>query len=108
MAALRTAARLKPDDPAIHLVRGLYFQESGDPQHALEEVRKSVELAPQVPQAHYELGLLLRQRMELENAAGEVRKAIELRPADGPSLPNLAQILGPKEKPTESQQALRN
>jgi len=45
--------------------------------------------------------------MELEGAAGEFRKAIELSPADGPSLPNLAQLLGLQGKTKASQEAMR-
>ena len=106
-AALDDAARLKPDDPALHYVRGLYFKSQGDPEKALTELRRSIQLAPQVPEAHYEMGLLLRQRGELESAAGEFRKAIELSPADGPSLLNLAQILGLQGKRAESEEVIR-
>ena len=53
------------------------------------------------------MGLLLRQRRELESAAGEFRKAIALSPADGPSLLNLAQILGLQAKAAESQEVMR-
>ena len=45
--------------------------------------------------------------MELENAAGEFRKAIKLSPADGPSLLNLAQILGLQGKTKASHEAMR-
>ena len=62
---------------------------------------------PRAPEAHYELGLLLRQRGELDAAAAEFRKAIDLSPTDGPSLLNLAQILGLQGKTEESQQAIR-
>jgi len=44
--------------------------------------------------------------MELEGAAGEFRKAIKLSPADGPSLLNLAQVLGLQEKTKASQEAM--
>jgi Flp pilus assembly protein TadD len=53
------------------------------------------------------MGLLLRQKGELESAAAEFRKAIELSPADGPSLLNLAQILGLQGKTSESQEVMR-
>jgi tetratricopeptide (TPR) repeat protein len=43
----------------------------------------------------------------LEAAAAQFRRAIELSPSDGPSLLNLAQILGLQGKTEESQQAMR-
>ena len=65
------------------------------------------QLAPRAPEAHYELGLLLRQKGDLEAAATEFRRAIELSPSDGPSLLNLAQILGLQGKTEESHQAMQ-
>src|SRR5437667_4342930 len=107
MDALQTAARLSPNDPAIHYVKGLYFKTKADLQQAIHEFRRSIQLAAKVPEAHYELGLLLRQRGELESAAGEFRKAIELSPADGQSPLNLAQILQRQGKAAESRDVIQ-
>jgi tetratricopeptide (TPR) repeat protein len=49
----------------------------------------------------------LRQKGDLEAAAREFRRAIELSPSDGPSLLNLAQILGLQGKTEESHQAMQ-
>jgi tetratricopeptide (TPR) repeat protein len=105
-AALSRVAELKPNDPALHYVKGLYFKGRGNPEKALKEFQTSVRMAPRVPEPHYELGLLLRERGELENAADEFRKVIELNPGDGPSFLNLGQILGREGKTAESQELL--
>jgi tetratricopeptide (TPR) repeat protein len=94
----RRRRTLKPDDPALHYVRGLWFKSHGDPVKVFAEFKRSTQIAPQVPETHYEIGLLLRQRGELVSAVGESRKAIELSPTDDLRFSTLLRFLGCKAR----------
>jgi tetratricopeptide (TPR) repeat protein len=76
--ALREAARIRPDDPAVHghLGRALVIQ--GRLDEAVSEWRKAVTLKPDLAPAHDELAIVLAKQGKRDEAIAEWREAIRL------------------------------
>lgn len=89
---LAKAAWLKPEDPRLHVFRGLGYYRFGRFEESAAELRVAVELDPLNAQGWYNLGLAEIARDRLEPALDAFRKAIEANPIDVLALNNLAYL----------------
>lgn len=48
----------KPNDPVLHMLKGIYFHRKGDRNIALQAYKKAVAIDPNYSEANYNLGLL--------------------------------------------------
>ena len=60
---------------------GGIFYENGNPDRAIEEVRKSIALMPHNAKAYYNLGSALVEKGQFKEAEKNFRKALEIKPA---------------------------
>ncbi|MCC6694576.1 MAG: tetratricopeptide repeat protein [Candidatus Hydrogenedentes bacterium] len=85
--ALDKAAQAGPDEPQVHLQRGIYFETHGDFAAALQEYRRLLELRPDDPIGNNNLAYCLLS----SNADPEEARAHALRAAE--ALPNDAHVM---------------
>jgi tetratricopeptide (TPR) repeat protein len=85
-AALRTAAVLAPDLPAVRWMFGAYLSREGLYLEAMTELEAASNLAPEDPVVAYELGVALALQGELAKALDAVARSVDLDQGEGWSL----------------------
>ncbi|MCC6490361.1 MAG: tetratricopeptide repeat protein [Candidatus Hydrogenedentes bacterium] len=81
--ALDKAAQAGPNEPQVHLQRGIYFETQGDLAAAQEEYRRLLELRPDDPIGNNNLAYcLLSSNSDAEEARGHALRAAEALPND--------------------------
>ncbi len=89
---LEKAAFLKPEDPRLHVFRGLGFYRFGKLEEAAGELRLAIKLDESNGQAWYNLGLLEMSRNKVDAGIEAFEKAVATNPHDILALNNLAYI----------------
>lgn len=89
---LEAAARLRPEDPRLHVFRALGLYRFGQFDRAVEELRLALELDPANASAWYNLGLAEVARGRIEPALAALEKAVTLNGRDILALNNLAYL----------------
>lgn len=79
------ALRFAPDDPAVHLLFGIYLLQKGDSSAAIERLKTAERMNPNEMNVQYNLGLALVQTGDLDSAVQHAKKAYSL----GHPLPGL-------------------
>lgn len=70
-----------PRDIAFaHFIRGLAYEQRGELENAIRELREVLHLQPNFAYAHHRLGVALRRRGDLDGAIAQLREAIRLEP----------------------------
>ena len=72
------AIRYRPDDPNVHLLRGIYLMRTGKREAALEDLEAARERAADNANVHYNLGLAYFDAKDYEKALKHAKKAYEL------------------------------
>ena len=76
-ARLEHAARIRPEDTGVRLLRGKLFRDEGSLTEATEEFLAVLQQDPHHAEAHYLLGVLYQGSKQLKSAAESYNKAIE-------------------------------
>lgn len=92
LGSLEKAALLKPEDPRLHVFRGLGFYRFGKFEESVGELRLALQLDPANSQAWYNLGLAEIARGRVEAAFEAFEKAVNANPRDVLALNNLAYL----------------
>ncbi len=87
---LEKAALLKPEDPRLHVFRGLGFYRFGKFEESVAELRLAIKLDPASSQAWYNLGLAEIARGRTDAALEAFEKAVAANQRDVLALNNLA------------------
>ena len=72
------AVRFRPNDPTVHLLRGIYYHWLNQFDKAMEAYRQSETLYPKSADLKYNLGLLFIDRAEYETARKYAKEAYDL------------------------------
>ncbi len=83
----------RPDAADILELLGILKGQQGDPERALELIRRAIALKGEVPRYHLNLATTLLDLNRLEDAAASFRRAHELEPESVPALASLAETL---------------
>lgn len=106
MEELEAAARLDPDDPVIHLERGVGRVLSEEMEAATHAFGRSAELAPGDGWALVLLGLSWLELDELEEASRALEEGARLRPVDLEAQLLAALVLGGQGREAEALEML--
>jgi len=68
LGRLSRAARLRPDDPEIHLLKAQVVWQQGALSLAESSLRQAIEIDPDSGEAYFQLGLLLEQKGRVDEA----------------------------------------
>jgi cytochrome c-type biogenesis protein CcmH/NrfG len=79
---LQEAVRNKPNDPRLHYLLGLKYQNQGNDRQALKAYQKAVSLNPQYTEAFLALGAVKSVLGDQDGAVKAIKKAIQLDPKD--------------------------
>lgn len=79
-ARLEHAARIRPEDTGVRLLRGKLFRDEGLLTEATEEFLAVLQQNPHHAEAHYLLGVLYQGSKQLKSAAKSYNRAIENDP----------------------------
>lgn len=91
--AIKAAARLRPDDPEVHVQQGILACRRGRWKDAIEPLQRGVAGAPQHVAAHYYIGEALARADQLEKARQAYERAAELDPENWRALKGIGIIL---------------
>lgn len=91
--ALKRAAALAPDEPAVAQALGEAYGRQGKFTEALAAFRSAVAADPNFAEGHNNLGTTLLRLGDAEGAEKELREAVRLRPESPAMLVNLASFL---------------
>lgn len=81
LARLREAVAVDPAFPTAHLrLAGALRESGGDPDEAMEALRRVLRLDPECAEAHYEMGLTLERAGREAAALEEFRIAVDMAP----------------------------
>lgn len=106
----RNYVRLKPNDPAGHVMLGTVYQQLGDYAKAKPELELGAARAPDDFEARYQLGLVLARMGEPEQALPQLQKAVALKPGDRAAQYQLVSVLrslGRSQELTQTVEQLR-
>jgi choline-sulfatase len=92
LSHLEIAAKLRPEDPRLHVFRALGLYRFGKFDQSVDELRLALKLDPSHASAWYNLGLAEVARGRLDAALEALEKAVELNPRDILALNNLAYL----------------
>jgi serine/threonine-protein kinase len=91
-AAVDRAASLAPDDPHVHLVRGIFrYHAYLDYDGALLEMREAARLDPGRAEVHEWIGYVQRRAGQVSEAIASLERAVELDPQSGRLMGGLAE-----------------
>jgi len=85
-----------PDLAIWHQHRGKAFEQQGELDKAVAEVRKELEIDPRYGDGYNFLGKLLEKQGKIDEAIGVYRKVLELEPDNHVAMNNLGFLLGGK------------
>ncbi len=91
--ALTAAAKLRPDDPEVHVQTGILTCRRARWKDAIEPLERGIAGAPHHAQAHYYLGEALNHADRLEEAMASYRHAAELDPENWRALKGIGIVL---------------
>ncbi|MFP5229679.1 MAG: tetratricopeptide repeat protein [Acidobacteriota bacterium] len=93
LAPARDYVRLKPGDPAGHVLLGMVYRGLGDYAQAEPELELGAARTPDDFEAHYQLGFVLAKLGKPNQALPQLRKAVALNPGDKSAQFQLAAVL---------------
>lgn len=91
--AIKAAAKLRPDDPEVHVQSGILACRRGRWKDAIEPLQKGVAGNPEHPTAHYYIGEALNHADRLEEARAAYERASELDPENWRALKGVGVVL---------------
>lgn len=77
ISTIALAAEIRPDDPAVHFLRGRLLMAAGDLDEAEPALRRSVEIEPLFAKPYLALARLLHERGDLAGAAEQYRAYLD-------------------------------
>ncbi len=80
-ASVEEAARLNPDLPGLHTLRGNIMDSAGDREGAIGEFQKAVAINPNDFEAELRWGAILYSHRKLDEAAAHVKRSLEIEPS---------------------------
>jgi serine/threonine-protein kinase len=107
---LRLAERLaaeRPDNPWVHVIRGLALAAHGEHKDAETAYRRAIQQMPALPEAHNQLGIALASQGRDKEAEEAFREAARLKPGDPRPHYNLGLSLQVQGRYKDSEPALR-
>lgn len=100
---LTNALKKRPDDTSLLYARGMFYQELGREEAALNDMREVLRLAPDHADALNFIGYLYAERQEnLEDAERMIRRAMAQKPEEGYIQDSLGYILFLRGKNAEA------
>lgn len=94
--------RAVPDYADAWYFRGLVTHSLGQPERAIEYIRRALDLRPDDEEAHNNLGVILCDRGDAEGAIASLRRALDLRPDYAEAQNNLGVALKARGNPGEA------
>ncbi len=82
LGALYQAARLRPNDPTVHLLLGMHWITAGEPQLAVQEIEQAARLDPDNPHIAAQMGAAYEALGEPQTALQAYEVATQLAPQD--------------------------
>ena len=93
-AAIETAVRLTPDDPAvIELLGNYYYYGYRDFKRAMEQYQRLLLIRPNSSDAYTQMGYVLRRQARWNEALASFRKALQFDPLNADTLGGLLELL---------------